>query len=219
MSQRPFTVPIISHDLHREESIHQIANSLEFLDKYCDEIFKRITESIESAHKKIETFDSRINLVDLKINKIKGSNKAIQICSSAKYPIQNDLDDLLLNDAENIYENPTKFIEYKTKTALKWKHLYHNDKPADIKHRLHKYLNTYNPLDELSFKDKFQEFYADKVFRYNSTNSIQNEDGLGNILSDQIESITSLLLFNTALVLLIFHMLKNYQLLHRPILF
>lgn len=199
MNQRPFNVPIISHDLTREEAIHQIATSLEFLDTYCGEIFKRIGDSIESAQKKIQKFDSRINLVDLKINKIKGSNKAIQICSSAKYPILNDLDELLMldNDQDNPYD-PAKLAEYKQKTSDKWKHLYHCDKPADIKHRIHKYITPYAPLDELTFKDKFNEYFADKVFKYNSTKSTINLDGLGNVLSDHIESITSLLLFNTA---------------------
>jgi hypothetical protein len=199
MSQKPFNVPLISHDLHREEAIHQIANSLEFLDSYCNEIFKRIGESIESANKKIESFDSRINLVDFKITKIKGSNKAIQICSNAKYPIQNDLDELILieNDDEDAYE-PSKIAEHRAKTITKWKHLYHSDKPVDIKHRLHKYATPYAPLDELSFKEKFQEFHAEKIFKYNSTKITHNEDGLGNLLSDHIESITSLLLFNTA---------------------
>lgn len=197
MSQRPFNVPLISHDLHREEAIHQIANSIEFLDNYCGDIFKRITDSVDNAHKKIQSFDSRINLVDLKINKIKGSNKAIQICSNAKYPILNGLDELLINDndEENPYD-PNVLDEYKKKTADKWKHLYHSDKPADIKHKLHKYVTPYAPLDELSFKDKFQEYYVTKIFKNNS--SINNQDGLGNVLSDHIESITSLLLFNTA---------------------
>jgi len=176
MSQKLFNLPIISHDLTREETIFQIANSIEYLDQCCSQIFERIEEAISKADTKIHAFDERINLVNLKISKIKGSKKAIQICSSAKYPVAD-----LKNELDN------------------WKHLYHNRNVFDMKHKLHKYLTPFMPLDELSFKEKFQEFQAESVFKYTSSvNTTDQADGLGNVLADKIESITSLLLFNTA---------------------
>ena len=176
MSQKLFSLPLISHDLIREEAIYQVANSLEYLDQCCEDLFKRIESSVDTAANKIKAFDTRIELINLKINKIKGSKKAIQICSSAKYPI----------------------AKSQATTNDNWKHLYQSKSPHEVKHKLHKYLTSYAPLDELSFKDKFQEFDVDSVFKYESTDLKGLDTGLGNILSDRIESITSLLLFNTA---------------------
>lgn len=202
MSHRAYNIPTISHDLTREESIAQIANTLEYLDHVCNDVFSRIGGSIEDARNKIKSFDERINLIDLKISKIKGSNKAIQICSSGKYPVNIENDDIPKDaeDPDNFYE-AVKFIEFKSKHNTKLNFLNNIDKKVQLKHKLHKYATQYQPLDELMFKDKFKEFSVDKVFKYDSTNlkDLSNLNaGLGNILSDRIESITSLLLFNTA---------------------
>ena len=174
MSQKLFNLPIISHDLIREEAIFQISNSIDYLDKCFTQVFDRIEGSIENANKKMRHFDERIDLVNLKISKIKGSKKAIQVCSSAKYPIG------------------------KGNEADEWQHLFHDKQPLDMKHKLHKYLTPYSPLDELSFKDKFLEFNADSVFKFDSIDLKDKETDLGNVLADNIQSVTSLLLFNTA---------------------
>jgi len=211
MSNNPsFTIPIISHDLTREESIIQIASTLEFLDKTYNELFNRIGASIESARTKIKSFDSRIKLIDLKISKIKGSTKAIQICSSAKYPVSIENIEIpsqqVDSDPDNFYD-AIKFNEYKQKlSATTNRTLFaSNDngfKGNEMKRRMHKYSSQYMPLDELSFKEKFQEFNVDHIFKFNSTNIEKalatTQEGLGNVLNDHLESITSLLLFNSA---------------------
>lgn len=192
-----FNVCLISHDLHREEAICQIANTLEYLDQTFEQVFGRINDSIQQAREQINSFDSRINLIDTKINTIKGSKKAIQICSSSKYPILNDDSDeiQIQNENNDNFYDSIKFTEYKSKTESKWKNLFHSDKPFEMKHKLHKYQTPYAPLDELAFKNKLQEFSVDKVFKYDS---ITHQDGLGSVLSDHIKSVSSLLLFNTA---------------------
>lgn len=84
----------------------------------------------------------------------------------------------------------------------KWKHLFHTEKPWEIRHKLHKYTSTHAPFEELAFKDKLQEFAIENVFKYDSTGlsapAKNLADGLGSVLADRIESISSLLLFNTA---------------------
>lgn len=174
MSQKLYNLPIISQDLIWEETIFQISNSIEYLDKCFNDVFERIEGSIENASKKMRQFDERIDLVNLKISKIKGSKKAIQICSSAKYPI------------------------VQTETEKIWQHLFHDKQPFDMKHKPHRYLTPYPPLDELIFKDKFLEFHADSVFKFDSIDLKDKETDLGYVLVDNIQSVTSLLLFNTA---------------------
>ena len=164
MSQRPFSVPTIPHDLTREESIIQIATVLEYLDKTYNDIFAKIDSSIDGARSKIKTFDARIKLIDLKISKIKGSNKAIQICSSAKYPVNIVNDDIPteIDDEDNFYE-ALKFNEYKQKlSGNAAKNVFNAASTSEMKRKMHKYASQYAPLDEISFKDKFQEYNVDK---------------------------------------------------------
>ena len=87
MSQPLFTLPLISHDLVREEAIYQAAASLEHLDQCCGELFGRIEASAASASAKMARLDERISLVNRKIERMRGSKKAIQVYSSARYPV------------------------------------------------------------------------------------------------------------------------------------
>lgn len=90
----------------------------------------------------------------------------------------------------------------------KWRHLFHTEKPWEVRHKLHKYTTTHAPLDELAFKDKLNDYAIEQVFKYDSTGlgsaaknaQLANADsaGLGSVLADHIESVSSLLLFNTA---------------------
>lgn len=105
---RAFNISTIPYDLHREETICQVATSLAYLDQTCKHLFERIEASMDEARGKIKSFDARINLIDAKINKLKGSKKAIQICSSANYPIPAAVDQEYLpaggQDADDFYD-------------------------------------------------------------------------------------------------------------------
>ena len=200
MSQRTFSVTTISHDLHREETICQIANTLDYLEKTFDDIFGRIGDSVKTAREKIQKFDSRIKLIESKINLLKGSKKAIKICSSAKYPIEPDneyIPNSEFDDEDYFYEN-LNFDQYRNRIQKHWKNLYFSNKPLAIKHTIQRYLTPYAQLDDLAFKEKLQEYVAENVFKYDSFNHEKNHSGLGSVLEDRINSITSLLLFNTA---------------------
>ena len=207
MSQA-FSIPIISHDLTREESVIQIACTLENLDKTYNEIFSRIGASMERARDTMKKFESRLKFVDAKINKIKGSTKAIQICSSAKYPVNIENAEIPTqvdsSDPENFYD-AIQFNEYKQKLNETSRTLFEKKENTTSKRRIHKYSSQYMPLDDLAFKDKFNEFSVDKVFKFNSTNIEKAlsdvssmQEGLGSVLNYRLESITSLLLFNSA---------------------
>ena len=186
-TQRLFNISTVADDLTREEAITQIAYTLDYLAQTSEEIFGRIEASIKSARDKLKTHDSRISLVNLKVNSIKGhSNKATKIYSSAKYPIRDPAD-----------ENNTMSI-----SLDKWSQLYVSSEIGNMKHKLHKYTVPYSTFDELSFKEKFSEFSVPGVIdtNKNSNKALSSEENtsLGSVLSDQIESTTSLLLFNTA---------------------
>jgi hypothetical protein len=136
---------------------------------------------------------------------VKGSTKAIQICSSAKYPVSIENIEIPSQqvdpDPDNFYD-AIQFNEYKQKLNANTNKTLFASKGNEMKRRMHKYSSQYMPLDELSFKEKFQEFNVERVFKFNSTNIekalASTQEGLGSVLNDHLESITSLLLFNSA---------------------
>jgi hypothetical protein len=87
-----------------------------------------------------------------------------------------------------------------------WKYLFHLDHPIEMKRKLYKFETSLPNFDDVALKDKFQEFGVDNIFKYESTKfGVKPKDGeesvvegLGSVLADKIESVSSLLLFNTA---------------------
>ncbi len=184
-----FNISTISDDLTREEAITQIAFTLDYLTQTTNEVFSRIDHSIQSARDKLKAYDSRIALVNRKIDTIKGySSKATKIFSSAKYPVSN-------NAVEQQQKNVADLI-----ALSQWQQLYVPNEVVNMKHKLHKYTTPYAPFDELAFKDKFLEFSAPGVIDPNKNSHMDREENaaMGSVLSDRIQSATSLLLFNTA---------------------
>ncbi|KAJ6659976.1 hypothetical protein lerEdw1_018173 [Lerista edwardsae] len=81
-----YSVPLIQPDLRREEAIHQIADALQYLQKVSGDIFNRISQQVEASRTQLRAIDERVSLAQAKIEKIKGSKKAIKVFSSSKYP-------------------------------------------------------------------------------------------------------------------------------------
>ena len=74
-----FEVPLVPPDLRREETIKQICDSLEYLEKVANDVFTRIGSKVADNHKRLRTINDRVNLAQAKIDKIKGSNKATKV--------------------------------------------------------------------------------------------------------------------------------------------
>ena len=193
MHERTFEVRTVSHELTREETVNQIADALAHLDQISEAIFARIGNSIGLMRHNIRSLDARVDLVDLKVNKIKGSKKAIKIFSSAKYPPDAQL--AVGDHWRNIFAPHSAAADDD------------DDQHAhEYRPKAHKYTMAYAPLDEAALKDKYKEIgvtMSAKAFKSPSTGLGQPEamsalSGLGSVLSDRIESSTSLLLFNTA---------------------
>ncbi|XP_018321109.1 WASH complex subunit 1 [Agrilus planipennis] len=84
-----YNVPVIPPNLRREETIVQIADTLEYLSNVTNDIFNRINNRIESNTRKLASIQERVNIADSKVEKLAGEKKAIQIFSSSKYPAAN----------------------------------------------------------------------------------------------------------------------------------
>ncbi|NWI99412.1 WASH1 protein, partial [Crypturellus undulatus] len=165
-----YSVPLIQPDLRREEAVQQVADALQYLQKVSADIFTRISQRVEASRTQLQTISERVTLAQAKIEKIKGSKKAIKVVfSSAKYPA------------------PERLQEYSSIFAGA-------EDPAKQKWPKHKIQSKHRILDEKSLQEKLKYFpvcVSTKVHQEDDA-----EEGLGS-LPRNISSLSSLLLFNT----------------------
>ncbi|KAG5880801.1 hypothetical protein JTB14_030819 [Gonioctena quinquepunctata] len=84
-----YSVPIVPQNLYKNETIVQIADVLEHLTNITDTIFSHINKRLESSTEKLSNISHRVDIVNKKINTLKGAKKATQVFSSSKYPANN----------------------------------------------------------------------------------------------------------------------------------
>lgn len=169
MPGQTYHVPIVPPELRHEEFILQIADSLEYLEKVTEDVFKRITTCVNETQEKLKLINQRTDHAQAKIDMLKGSKKAIRVFSSAKYPGKETL------------ENYKSIFDCKNELV----HIKRLEHQIESKHR---------DVDESVLKEKLQ-FYSVNIRRKNE--DVQRGEGLGK-LPKTIKSVSSLLLFNTA---------------------
>jgi WAS family protein 1 len=172
MSSQSFNIPNVPPDLRREETVHQIADSLNYLDQVANEVFKRINTKIGENRTKLQKVNDRISLAQAKVDKIKGSNKATKVFASAKYP-----------GADNLEEYQLMFPLESTNGL------------REIKRPHYRVTSKHKGLDDKSLKEKLQ-FYNVHL-KLKQKDDASQKDGLGG-LPKSIPSASSLLLFNTS---------------------
>ncbi|KAK3102807.1 hypothetical protein FSP39_014056 [Pinctada imbricata] len=173
MANQSFKVPGIPPDLRREETVHQIADSLEYLDKVADEVFQRINKRVVDNRTRLQKINDRVSLAQAKVDKIKGSNKATKVFASAKYPAPDALEeyDLLFPlEGTNGLREP--------------------------KRPHYKVVSKHKVVDTKTLRDKLQFFNVHLDTKKKQQEGSQHE-GLGG-LPKNVPSVSSLLLFNTS---------------------
>ena len=60
------TIPLVSSDLTHQETILQIVDTLEHLDKVTEEVFANIQTKIDENAEKLANLDQRVELADQK---------------------------------------------------------------------------------------------------------------------------------------------------------
>ncbi|XP_015264202.1 PREDICTED: WAS protein family homolog 1-like [Gekko japonicus] len=164
-----YSVPLIQPDLRREEAIHQIADALQYLQTISADIFNRISQQVEASRTQLRAINERVTLAQAKIDKIKGSKKAIKVFSSAKYPA------------------PDRLQEYASIFAGA-------EDPDGQKRPRRKIQSKHRALDEKALQEKLKYFPVCVSARVHQEDDA--EEGLGS-LPRNISSLSSLLLFNT----------------------
>ncbi|CAF0980676.1 unnamed protein product [Adineta ricciae] len=87
-STQPYTVPMIAGDLRRAEFVKQIASTFDYMDAISQDMFNRIAIRLNVYRAQLNRFDERIQHANEHIDRIKGSKRAIQVHSSARYPVE-----------------------------------------------------------------------------------------------------------------------------------
>lgn len=81
-----YKVNLIPSDLTMEETVLQIANTLDNLNGIVDDVFTRVMDRIKQNTDKTNRLKERIEVSRLKVEKLAGMQKAIKVFSSSKYP-------------------------------------------------------------------------------------------------------------------------------------
>uniref|UniRef100_F1SK83 WASH complex subunit 1 n=1 Tax=Sus scrofa TaxID=9823 RepID=F1SK83_PIG len=169
LAGQTYTVPLIQPDLRREEAIQQVADALQYLQKVSGDIFSRISQRVELSRRQLQAIGERVSLAQAKIEKIKGSKKAIKVFSSAKYPA------------------PERLREYGS--------IFTGAQDPGLQRRpRHRIQSKHRPLDERALQEKLKYFPVCVSTKPEPED--EAEEGLGGLPSN-ISSVSSLLLFNT----------------------
>lgn len=81
-----YKVPLVSSNLHPQEMILQIADTLDHLDRVSNEIFSRTSSRIQESRSRIQKINQRVEAAQIKISSLTGSRKATRIFSSSRFP-------------------------------------------------------------------------------------------------------------------------------------
>ncbi|XP_062502341.1 WASH complex subunit 1-like [Corticium candelabrum] len=184
MPVQSYNVPVILPDLRKEESLYQVADTLNHLERVANDVFNRISRRVAENRDRLSAVNNRVNLALAKIEKVKGSTKATRVFSSSKYPAPDQLE-----ASKSLYTDVEEDVE-------------------NVRHSRAKFESRLVTVDEKVLKDK-QQFHSCNIDidrlkkkqrereRQQQTEDDEAGEGLGR-LPRVIPSVSSLLLFNTA---------------------
>lgn len=81
-----YKVNLIPSDLSTEETVLQIADTLDNLNGIIEDVFARLMRRINQNTEKTNKLKERIEISKSKVEKLTGMQTAIKVFSSAKYP-------------------------------------------------------------------------------------------------------------------------------------
>ncbi|XP_007526325.2 WASH complex subunit 1 [Erinaceus europaeus] len=168
LAGQTYAVPLIQPDLRREEAMEQVADALQYLQTVSGDIFSRISQRVELSRRQLQAIGERVSLAQAKIEKIKGSKKAIKVFSSAKYPA------------------PERLREYGS--------IFTGAQDPGLQRPRRRIQSKHRPLDERARQEKLKYFPVCVSTRLEP--EAEAEEGLGGLPSN-VHSVSSLLLFNT----------------------
>lgn len=76
-----YTVPLVGEDLAAGDTYLHLVDSLSVLADVCEDVFSRIDARVDSNLKTLAGLDTRIEKAQRTIDSIRGSSKALQVCT------------------------------------------------------------------------------------------------------------------------------------------
>lgn len=172
MKFQPYEAHLIPSDLRHDECILQVADSLDHLSRVATTILDGLQERMNEYKGRLQSIQARADLARAKISVIRGSSKATKVFSSYKYPADEpEAGRQLLASLPAVPFQPSRL-------RVRSQHV---------------------APDERLLKEKLQFFNVRPPAKPESAAAKatwQEEEGLGR-LPDSIDSVGSLLLFNT----------------------
>ena len=170
------TIQLVTPDLTHQETILQIVDALDHLDKVTDEVFANIQAKIDQNATKLANLDSRVDVADQKVKALSQmSQKATCIYSSAKYPDKEE------QNYVSAFKGIDQRIQYTKNTSIKVK------KP-DV---------NLKGLEARDINEKRRYFHL-PVKKKPTTIQLLEESPDLRLPSDNAKSALSYLIFNTA---------------------
>ena len=77
----PYDVSLLPDDLRPEELVFRVAQTLDHLGHVTDDVFARIGSRVQQNQNQLAAINHRIALCQAKIDVIKESKKATQVCN------------------------------------------------------------------------------------------------------------------------------------------
>ena len=169
MPVQKYNVPLVLPGLRKEESINQVIDALEYLERVSADIFSRISQRVAENRERLAALNHRSDLAQARIDKIKGIKKATRVFSSAKYPASEELEPY-----RSLYSGETELNE--------------------VKRRTYSLDSKFTPVDAKTLKEKLQFFNVHLNVKKKQDDT--KGEGLGS-LPKNLHSVSSLLLFNS----------------------
>lgn len=175
-----YDIKIIQPDLRHEETIIQIANAFDLINKVINEVFDRVDSRIESNAKAVQEIDSRINRINKKIDELSNDYESVEIQSSYDYPPQKLFKDIPMTLTQS---NRNKAITFNRQYEIK------SGPDVNISKTYDKKLQFYYVRQPKSSASSTGSSVSSKEAQ------TYMESGLGSI-PPYVDSINALLLFN-----------------------
>eukprot|EP01038_Epipyxis_sp_PR26KG_P005982 gene5982-8238_t len=186
---QPYRVPIVYDDLTEEETLQDVFYALDNLSGTIKDVFNKIDKRITEEKNRVNHINNRVSVCKSKVDKVKGSNQAITVFSTSKFPAPKELPSYptlfsQMNEMPSPYRDVVDDVIYLPATANK-SILINRELQSEVQDIMLR-INTYNTdLERVEF--------------------IMEDQGIGPIPRSTM-TVGSLLLFNSNI-----NLYKEYQ--------
>ena len=86
-----YHVPLVSHDLTPSETVLQIADALDALDRITADVFDRVEARVAANSARVRSVTARISAAAAKVDALRQSRTATAVFSSSRYTVYTQL--------------------------------------------------------------------------------------------------------------------------------